>query len=442
MAGEGCITFARLLSSYNTPATFFCLSGGFIEEALRTGMSQETNPRKLIDDFFAILAYRTAQSLLSKSVSDLPGGEMEERLGQILEVVADELTAEAGAGFTVDLGSIAQQLTPERLREYAVAQYSNPDTCLMLMATTMSPDDFVDWIDDLGLEQAVKEFGEQASQKLSAEPMSRWIQLLEAMSSTAVDVNAGAVREVMTSRTVLDPIVLDKEAETAGRVFAQPETFASLLTQPNEAIVTFRERRNGWGGDMEKAIQMIWDSGFRAGGPKEAWGDLARAAEPTADIPKRTKSFQDTVFRVIEVLDEVTEKYDLEDLLEKGADRTLISLLNSASFNDVKDDIRRSKAQKRGGGEPDEPLEDIGIADNSIQLLFTEAELFADFDSMVGGAGLSQREKEAVLIRLAGVRDGGNAMTFSELADEMGVSVPTAKTLWRRAVEKLKPDRL
>ena len=405
-------------------------------------MANKPSLQKTIDDHFGIQQFRVAESLLSETESDLPEGENERRLGQIAEAISDEIVPGNGESLSLSMKEIAESLSPEDIRDHFIAVYTNPDTCLPLMATTLPSEVFVGWIEGAGLDNAIEDFGSLCEDKLMEVPDSFWADVLDQLRSITVDVTGQEIRRVITGQGAIDSLALASEAEVASSVKGDPKTFLALLTGPNRALVEFREARNGWGNDMEKALQTFWDLGFRAGGPESSWPVLGRVPDSTAEEQQRTEGFQDAAVRQIEVLLDVSEKNDLDELLWKGATDKLLPLLRRASYNDFLDERRRSNAEKRVGNKPIRVLEDIPENEHPHDLAATQEladrEAWIDQEIAISRASLSEGERETLLLRLGNGSDEGQILSFREVAKILGVSESTAKEHWRRAATKLR----
>lgn len=89
------------------------------------------------------------------------------------------------------------------------------------------------------------------------------------------------------------------------------------------------------------------------------------------------------------------------------------------------DHARAQGVQKRGGGQPDLSLDQIQVAGNEPWTV--NLDLLALDQALERLRGFSERQAQLVEYRFFG------GLTFEEIAEVMGVSIPTAKRDWTRA---------
>ncbi len=106
-----------------------------------------------------------------------------------------------------------------------------------------------------------------------------------------------------------------------------------------------------------------------------------------------------------------------------GRDRAHFFALASRAMRFVLVDYARARsAQKRGGRTPDVPLDTVQVAAEECA-----ADLLTLADALEQLSGVSPRLGEIVDYRFFG------GLTFEEIAEAMGLSVPTIKRDWVRA---------
>ncbi len=104
-------------------------------------------------------------------------------------------------------------------------------------------------------------------------------------------------------------------------------------------------------------------------------------------------------------------------------DRGHFLALASRAMRFILVDYARTRTrQKRGGGQPDVPVDAVQVAADERAV-----DLLALVEGLEGLAAVSTRLAEVVELRFFG------GLTFDEIAETLGVSVPTAKRDWARA---------
>lgn len=216
-----------------------------------------------------------------------------------------------------------------------------------------------------------------------------------------------------------------------------------MLTIENAAIVEFLESRYKLGGNMEEALNILWDLGVRAGGKPIRWTEVVAQLRET----QVNEGLQDSFYRLITVLKDYIEKKKFAAILAEGAEGKLLNSLKKATWHDFLDEKKRARAKKRkakvvffsqlsgyqGNGDKALPFDEVaGEADDAYE----RTEVRLTLEELAQRPELAHREKEAFLLRMKSARDGEEP-TFEEIGKLMGVTKGTVKNLLDSAYEKL-----
>lgn len=415
------------------------------------------SPKKKLDDWEGVLLYRTIEGLLSKTNSDvqidstLYGDRLSATLlPEFVRQIEDHRDEIVGGLRSLQhaLYSVTIEMTAKELRDWAlfIVTRISDDAVKMAITSIQEPDeDFRQAIEDMDPEESRGLFRIVGRSLVEDQPLSIWEELLNTLR---LMMSSGDLAEELVNQmgqvSFQGPaaiIAREKIWAIHEEVTANPANFGSILVEPNEALVESSEVRNQWGGNMEKAMEALWNSGARAGGPKETWEALTHDTfQENVRIPDG--GFQDAFYRLFTTVDDVTTKNSLINLLQIGSKGKLISLLNKATYRDLLDERRHFKAQKREGDEGVfyiSESEDFDVPDSEAMGIWSGVELAADLERIAKSSGtLSRREQEVLLLRLSVLTDSGELLTFEDLGARMGVTRGTAKISWERAMNKLR----
>jgi len=241
-------------------------------------------------------------------------------------------------------------------------------------------------------------------------------------------------------RTQLRPALLD---------LSHDASLLRILTIENEAMVKFLEARYELGEDMEKALNILWDRGVRAGGKAEKWSEVIAHLHEI----KGNEKLQDALYRLITTLEDYVDRKEFYAILEEGAQGKLLSSLKKATWHDFLDEKKRAGAKKRkakvlpfsqlskyqGNGDKGLPFDEVAgrIAQREADDAFERTEVRRTLEKLVQVPELTRREQEALLLTMALVR-GGEEPTLEEVGNLMGVTKGTVKKLRDRAFKKLR----
>lgn len=241
-------------------------------------------------------------------------------------------------------------------------------------------------------------------------------------------------------RTQLRPALLDLSDNTR---------LLRILTIENEAMVEFLEARYELGGNMEKALNILWDLGVRAGGKPIRWTEVVAQLHEI----QVNEGLQDSLYRLITTLEDYVDKKEFYAILGEGAQGKLLSSLKKATWHDFLDEKKRAGAKKRkakvlpfsqlseyqGNGDKGLPFDEVAdrIAHREADDAFEPTEVRLTLEQLVQVPELTRREQEALLLTMALVRDGEEP-TLEEVGKLMGVTKGTVKKLLDRAYRKLR----
>jgi RNA polymerase sigma factor (sigma-70 family) len=249
-------------------------------------------------------------------------------------------------------------------------------------------------------------------------------------------------------RTELRPNLVDLSHEVNSSIMLRPE---------NDALVEFAEARLGLGGDMQRAMGILWDLGVRGGGRPLTWEDIVtpRIVEAVVQVDEKV---QDSLCLVLETLCDYEGRTDLGHILEEGAKGKLLNILKKATWHDRLDKAKKSKAKKRQStvipfsqlvkslGDASEELtpEELAsrIAEIDPDAAYGAIDAKLTLGQLAQSPDLTDREREAFLLAVALAEANGEVSTYQEIGRHMGVTKGTAKKLLDRAYEKLRKHAL
>ena len=120
-------------------------------------------------------------------------------------------------------------------------------------------------------------------------------------------------------RTQLRPALLDLSYDAK---------FLRILTVENEAMIEFLEARYELDGNMEKALNILWDLGVRAGGKPRRWTEVVAQLHEI----QVNEGLQDSLYRLITTLEDYVDKKDFYAILEEGAEGKLLNSLRKSAW--------------------------------------------------------------------------------------------------------------
>jgi len=242
-------------------------------------------------------------------------------------------------------------------------------------------------------------------------------------------------------RTQLRPALLD---------LSDDAKLLRILTIENEAMVEFLEARYKLGGNMEKALNILWDLGVRAGGKPIRWTEVVVQLHEI----QANEGLQDSLYRLIAVLDDYVDKKEFAAILGEGAEGKLLNSLKKATWHDFLDEKKRTGAKKRkakvvlfsqlskyqGNGDEGMSLDEAAsrVAEKEAHTAFDVVEARHTLKQLSQVAELTDGERQALLLAIALVEDNGELPTYKELGKAIGVTKGTAKKLLDRAFKKLR----
>ena len=241
-------------------------------------------------------------------------------------------------------------------------------------------------------------------------------------------------------RTQLRPALLD---------LSHDASLLRILTVENEAMIEFLEARYELGGNMEKALNILWDLGVRAGGKPIRWTEVVAQLHEI----QVNEGLQDSLYRLITVLDDYVDKKEFAAILGEGAEGKLLNSLRKATWHDFLDEKKRTRADKRkvkvvlfsqlseyqGNGDKGLPFDEVAgrIAQREADDAFERTEARLTLEKLVQVPELTHREQEALLLTMALAR-GGEEPTLEKIGKLMGVTKGTVKKLRDRVYRKLR----
>lgn len=242
-------------------------------------------------------------------------------------------------------------------------------------------------------------------------------------------------------RTQLRPALVD---------ISHDVSLLNMLTAENEAIVEFVEGRFKLGGNMEKALNILWDLGVRAGGKAQKWSEVIVHLHEIEGNEK----LQDALYRLITTLEDYVDKKEFYAILEEGAEGKLLNRLKKATWHDFLDEKKRARAGKRkakvvlfsqlseyqGNGDGDMSSDEVAsrVAEKEAHTAFDSVEARLTLKQLSQVAELTDKERQTLLLAIALVEDNEELRTYEELGKAIGVTKGTAKKLLDRAFEKLR----
>jgi len=241
-------------------------------------------------------------------------------------------------------------------------------------------------------------------------------------------------------RTQLRPALLD---------LSDDASLLRILTIENEAMIEFLEARYELGGNMEKALNILWGLGVRAGGKPIRWTEVVAQLHEI----QVNEGLQDSLCRLITTLDDYVDKKEFDAILEEGAEGKLLYSLRKATWHDFLDEKKRARADERkgkvvlfsqlserqGNGDKGLPFDEVvdRIAHREADDAFERTEVRLTLEQLGQVPELTRREREVLLLTVALVRDGEEP-TLEEVGKLMGVTKGTVKKLRDRAYRKLR----
>ena len=410
-------------------------------------MANKIGSAKGLDNWLGVVRYRAIQSAVKGGPT---GPDASAYGGHLRAILLPELNQRLSP-HEVDLRHLVEQLQG-RLSRAAWGMSANElrDWALFFIETInleplletghalafLDPDDpFRQALDEMDFSEAATLLRGVLSHWVKAVQPSAWERLLRSLRDLSESsLPLGSVIDLLPMANVCG--IISRDEMVAAREAAQMDLkeAARVVTDPNEAVVEFREARQGWGGSLENALRLLWNSGVTAGAGPSKWDDAIHG-DNVEDVYDLDAGAQDAAVRLIEGVDDYTSRQSLLDMLEHGADESLVPRLKAATYHDLMDEKRREGVLKRKADKEAVPLgeREIAVGEDYAGLQTW------DIERLAGQLPLSRREKEAVLLRLASLADGGDPLTFAALGDRMGVDKGTARKHLRRGVAKLRP---
>ncbi len=240
----------------------------------------------------------------------------------------------------------------------------------------------------------------------------------------------------------------------AGMVVKHPHVSSRTVCEANEGLVLLMENHRGWGGDPEEAYRLFWEQGIRGGSKGVPWPKIMQLS---IDEPLH-EGIQNALYRVVIALEDYISRNSLVNSLVLGRNGKLSFLLKKATFRDLLDERKRRRAAKRIADEQAVLDSDLclskstgeEVSGESVLERLVEAGSDEGFQAVETGITIEKleaivqesprftpREREALALRISGVREDQCMLTYEELGHRMGVSKGTAKKLWDRGSIKL-----
>jgi DNA-directed RNA polymerase specialized sigma24 family protein len=166
------------------------------------------------------------------------------------------------------------------------------------------------------------------------------------------------------------------------------------------------------------------------------------------------EKLQDSLYRLLTTLDGYVKEKDFYTVLEEGEEGKLLNSLKKATWHDFLDEKKRAGAKKRkaevipfsqlseyqGNGAEDLPLDEVvsRVAERQPDAALDSVEAKLTLEQLSGVPGLTDRERQALLLEIALVEENGELPTYEGLGKAMGVTKGAAKKLLDRAFKKLR----
>jgi len=187
----------------------------------------------------------------------------------------------------------------------------------------------------------------------------------------------------------------------------------------------------------------------RAGGKPIRWTEVVAQLREI----QVNEGLQDSLYRLITVLDDYVGKKEFDAILGEGAEGKLLNSLRKATWHDFLDEKKRTRAKKRkvkivlfsqlseyqGNGDEGMSLDEVAsrVAEKEAHAAFERTEARLTLEKLVQVPELTRREQEALLLTIALAR-GGEEPTLEEVGKLMGVTKGTVKKLLDRTFKKLR----
>ncbi len=210
-----------------------------------------------------------------------------------------------------------------------------------------------------------------------------------------------------------------------------------------DALVELARARYKWGGNREKPLATLWDSGVTAGGKDKKWEDGARPriVDNRLELPS---DFHESAVRLNKSMVNLIEKESLLWLIFHLEKSTEVGYLKRATWRDYIDEKRKENTDKRKINDiaiPLSQLEEEGKEPSVEDRAFNSIDVKITLEQVAQTPTLSDREKEVVTLRISIVKEEGRYATSKELGKLMGVSTRTVDRNWNSARKKIKEYR-
>lgn len=201
----------------------------------------------------------------------------------------------------------------------------------------------------------------------------------------------------------------------------------------------------GLGGDVDKAIGTIWDSGVHPLSRKTSWQQIEK---PRIEGNRLAvgEGVQDAICNLLDALKKYIATTGLPTILTKGATNWLLSSIRKSTWHARIDRLSQPKVievpisklqtESKYRGKSEEKI--FNQARFTLEDAFQRRGDLPSVEELQNETALSPKQRQAIVLRMSIAKNENRIASFREVGKLMGTTKGTAKQHWERGSEKLR----